>query len=93
MSIIGVKEYTRVSEIRGPLIIVEGVSRVAYDEVVEVELNPSLPRGRPSIPYLLQCLQGRLYYRGGHLRPWKGRAYRGLRLLWGHSIYRVAADR
>jgi V/A-type H+-transporting ATPase subunit B len=39
MSIIGVKEYTRVSEIRGPLIIVEGVSRVAYDEVVEVELN------------------------------------------------------
>jgi len=39
MSVIGVKEYTRVSEIRGPLIIVEGVSRVAYDEVVEVELN------------------------------------------------------
>jgi V/A-type H+-transporting ATPase subunit B len=39
MSVIGVKEYTRVSEIRGPLIIVEGVSRVAYDEVVEVELS------------------------------------------------------
>ena len=39
MSVIGVKEYTRVSEIRGPLIVVEGVSRVAYDEVVEVELN------------------------------------------------------
>ncbi|NAZ31533.1 MAG: ATP synthase subunit B [Acidilobus sp.] len=39
MSVIGVKEYTRISEIRGPLIIVEGVSRVAYDEVVEVELN------------------------------------------------------
>jgi len=39
MSVIGVKEYTKISEIRGPLIIVEGVSRVAYDEVVEVELN------------------------------------------------------
>ncbi|MCG2872830.1 MAG: ATP synthase subunit B [Acidilobus sp.] len=39
MSVIGVKEYTKISEIRGPLIIVEGVSRVAYDEVVEVELS------------------------------------------------------
>ncbi|MCI4459704.1 MAG: ATP synthase subunit B [Acidilobus sp.] len=39
MSVIGVKEYTRVSEIRGPLIIVEGISRVAYDEVVEIELS------------------------------------------------------
>ena len=38
MSVVGVKEYTKVSEIRGPLLVVEGVSRVAYDEVVEVEL-------------------------------------------------------
>ncbi|MEB3851189.1 MAG: ATP synthase subunit B [Desulfurococcales archaeon] len=35
---LGVREYTRVSEIRGPLLVVEGVSRVAYDEIVEVEL-------------------------------------------------------
>jgi V/A-type H+-transporting ATPase subunit B len=47
MSVIGVKEYTKISEIRGPLIIVEGVSRVAYDEVVEVELsNGERRRGR-----------------------------------------------
>ncbi|MGC9071180.1 MAG: ATP synthase subunit B [Acidilobus sp.] len=39
MSIVGIKEYSKVSEIRGPLLVVEGVSRVAYDEVVEVELN------------------------------------------------------
>ncbi len=45
MSIVGVKEYTRVSEIRGPLLVVEGVSRVAYDEVVEVEM-PSGERRR-----------------------------------------------
>ena len=35
---LGVREYTRVTEIKGPLLIVEGVSRVAYDEIVEVEL-------------------------------------------------------
>ncbi|MGC9209880.1 MAG: ATP synthase subunit B [Acidilobus sp.] len=47
MSVVGVKEYTKVSEIRGPLLIVEGVSRVAYDEVVEVELsNGERRRGR-----------------------------------------------
>ncbi len=34
----GVREYTRVREIKGPLLIVEGVSNVAYDEIVEVEL-------------------------------------------------------
>ncbi len=32
------REYTRIREIRGPLLIVEGVSNVAYDEIVEVEL-------------------------------------------------------
>ncbi len=45
MSVVGIKEYSKVSEIRGPLVIVEGVSRVAYDEVVEVEL-PSGERRR-----------------------------------------------
>ncbi|MEM0365815.1 MAG: ATP synthase subunit B [Acidilobaceae archaeon] len=38
MAVIGVREYARISEIRGPLLVVEGVSRVAYDEIVEVEL-------------------------------------------------------
>ncbi len=36
--IIGVREYRTISEIKGPLLVVEGVSRVAYDEIVEVEL-------------------------------------------------------
>ncbi|MCP8307397.1 MAG: V-type ATP synthase subunit B [archaeon] len=31
-------EYTKVGEIRGPLLIVEGVTKVAFDELVEVEL-------------------------------------------------------
>lgn len=31
-------EYTKVSEIRGPLIIIEGVTRSAYDELVEIEI-------------------------------------------------------
>lgn len=31
-------EYSRVTEIRGPLLVLEGVSRVSYDELVEVEL-------------------------------------------------------
>ena len=44
---LGVREYTRVTEIRGPLLVVEGVSRVAYDEIVEVELsNGERRRGR-----------------------------------------------
>ncbi len=38
MVAIGVREYARISEVRGPLLVVEGVSRVAYDEIVEVEL-------------------------------------------------------
>ncbi len=38
MSTIGVREYHRIKEIKGPLLVVEGVSRVAYDEIVEVEL-------------------------------------------------------
>ncbi len=38
MSMYGVREYSRIREIKGPLLIVEGVSNVAYDEIVEVEL-------------------------------------------------------
>ncbi|GBF09333.1 V-type ATP synthase beta chain [Aeropyrum pernix] len=34
---LGVREYRNISEIKGPLLVVEGVSRVAYDEIVEVE--------------------------------------------------------
>ena len=47
MAITGVREYSRVSEIRGPLVIVEGVSAVSYDEIVEVELpTGEVRRGR-----------------------------------------------
>ena len=38
MSVYGVREYSRIREVKGPLLIVEGVSNVAYDEIVEVEL-------------------------------------------------------
>ena len=38
MSLYGVREYSRIREIRGPLLVVEGVTNVAYDEIVEVEL-------------------------------------------------------
>ncbi|MEB3757134.1 MAG: ATP synthase subunit B [Desulfurococcales archaeon] len=38
MATIGVREYHRIKEIKGPLLVVEGVSRVAYDEIVEIEL-------------------------------------------------------
>ena len=34
----GVREYSTITEIKGPLLVVQGVSRVAYDEIVEVEL-------------------------------------------------------
>ncbi len=47
MAIPGVREYSRVTEIRGPLVIVEGVSAVSYDEIVEVELpTGEIRRGR-----------------------------------------------
>ncbi|AMD30498.1 V-type ATP synthase subunit B [Acidilobus sp. 7A] len=39
MSLLGAREYSKITEIRGPLLIVDGVSRVAYDEIVEVELS------------------------------------------------------
>ncbi len=37
-------EYTRVQEIKGPLIIVEGVSRAAFDELVEIETIDGIKR-------------------------------------------------
>ncbi len=37
MSARGTVEYTSIGEIRGPLLIVEGVSKAAYDELVEIE--------------------------------------------------------
>ncbi len=37
-------EYTRVSEIRGPLLIVEGVSRASFDELVEIETIDGIKR-------------------------------------------------
>ncbi|MDP8003214.1 MAG: ATP synthase subunit B [Caldisphaera sp.] len=46
-SVYGIREYSRVVEIRGPLIFVEGISKTAYDEIVEIELsNGSRRRGR-----------------------------------------------
>ncbi|MCE4628466.1 MAG: V-type ATP synthase subunit B, partial [Desulfurococcales archaeon] len=38
MSVYGVREYSRIREVKGPLLIVEGVTNVAYDEIVEIEL-------------------------------------------------------
>jgi V/A-type H+-transporting ATPase subunit B len=37
-------EYTRVQEIKGPLLIVEGVSRAAFDELVEIETVDGIKR-------------------------------------------------
>jgi len=36
-----IREYETIREIRGPLLIVEGISDAAYDEIVEVELSGS----------------------------------------------------
>ncbi len=37
-------EYTKVQEIKGPLLIVEGVSRAAFDELVEIETIDGIKR-------------------------------------------------
>ncbi len=37
-------EYTKVSEIRGPLLIVEGVSKASFDELVEIETMDGIKR-------------------------------------------------
>ncbi|MEO9365794.1 MULTISPECIES: V-type ATP synthase subunit B [Candidatus Nitrosocaldus] len=37
-------EYTKVSEIRGPLLIVEGISKASFDELVEIETIDGIKR-------------------------------------------------
>ncbi len=51
---VGVREYSRIREIRGPLLIVEGVQNVAYDEIVEVEL----PTGEKRRGRVLDSMRG-----------------------------------
>ena len=48
-------EYTKVAEIRGPLLIVEGVSRSAFDEMVEIEL----PGGERRLGRVLEVGEGK----------------------------------
>ncbi len=50
----GVREYTRIREIKGPLLVVEGVQDVAYDEIVEVEL----PSGEKRRGRVLDVMRG-----------------------------------
>ena len=49
-----VREYTSIREIRGPLLIVEGVPDAAYDEIVEVEL----PTGEKRRGRVLETAKG-----------------------------------
>ncbi|MCP8311932.1 MAG: V-type ATP synthase subunit B [Candidatus Methylarchaceae archaeon HK02M1] len=48
-------EYSRIGEIRGPLLIVEGITKVAFDELVEVEL----PDGGRRLGKVLEVGEGR----------------------------------
>jgi len=48
-------EYTRIEEIRGPLLVVGGVTRGAYDELVEVETSS----GEKRLGKVLEIGQGR----------------------------------
>ncbi len=43
-SLYGIREYSKIVEIKGPLIVVEGVSKASYDEIVEVELSDGTKR-------------------------------------------------
>ena len=43
-SLYGIREYSKIVEIKGPLIVVEGVSKASYDEIVEVELSDGTRR-------------------------------------------------
>ena len=49
-----VREYTSIREIRGPLLVVEGVGDAAYDEIVEVEL----PTGEKRRGRVLETARG-----------------------------------
>ncbi|RUM46871.1 MAG: V-type ATP synthase subunit B [Hyperthermus sp.] len=48
------REYENIREIRGPLLVVEGISDAAYDEIVEVEL----PTGEKRRGRVLETAQG-----------------------------------
>jgi V/A-type H+-transporting ATPase subunit B len=39
-------EYLGLNEINGPLIVLEGISGAAYDEIVEISLNHETRLGR-----------------------------------------------
>ena len=43
------REYTTVSEVAGPLMIVEGVEGVAYNEIVDIETPSGEMRRRSSL--------------------------------------------
>jgi V/A-type H+-transporting ATPase subunit B len=49
-----VREYTSIREIRGPLVIVDGIPDAAYDEIVEVEL----PTGEKRKGRVLETARG-----------------------------------
>lgn len=52
---ISVREYTSVSEVAGPLMIVDGVEGVGYGEVVEI----TIPSGEKRRGQVLEALEGR----------------------------------
>ncbi len=52
---VGGVEYTKVREIKGPLLILEGVTRAAYDELVEIES----PSGEKKLGKVLEVGQGK----------------------------------
>ncbi len=54
MAEVGV-EYTKVQEIKGPLLIVEGITRAAFDELVEIETIDGIKR----LGKVLEVGQGR----------------------------------
>ena len=44
---LGLHEVAGVSEVEGPILVVEGIEKVGYDEVVEIiDRNGELRRGR-----------------------------------------------
>ncbi len=55
MEALKIKEYTSVSEVAGPLMIVDGVEGVSYGEVVEIEI----PSGEKRRGQVLEASEGR----------------------------------
>lgn len=37
-------EYTKVAEIKGPLMIIDGITKASFDELVEIESSDSARR-------------------------------------------------